>query len=126
MNTLNLRFYNQYKPLFPTRHHDIHSRIASGVDPAAFPFVSQIQESRIEDDPVMFGFKIAVLAFTSSLSSNRNVFKVRSSVPSRTIADQTRLYTLQQCEIRSEAFLITARDLVQMAFECVPRMTWEY
>jgi hypothetical protein len=95
MNMLNLRFYNQYKPLFLTWHHDIHSRIASRVDPAAFPFISQIQESRIEDDPVMFGFKIAVLVFTSSLESNWNVFKVRSSAPSQTIAAWTQLYTLQ-------------------------------
>jgi hypothetical protein len=86
---------SQYKSLCPTRHWDIHLRIASGVEPAILAFVSQIHESRMVDDPMMFRFRIAVLAFTSSLESNQNVLRVRSSVLSQTITARARLYTLQ-------------------------------
>jgi len=57
---------SQYKVKYRNQHHGVHSRMVSGADPDVFPPVSQIQESRILEDPGMFGFRTAVLAFTSS------------------------------------------------------------
>jgi len=86
---------SQYKVKYRNQHHGIHSRMVSGADPDVFPPVSQIQESRILEDPGMFGFRTAVLAFTSSFERSWNVPNVRSSAPSRTIASQAQLYTLE-------------------------------
>ena len=60
--------------------------MALGADPDTRAPVSQIQDSRIVDDPGVFGSKIAVLALTSSLVSSLNLFNIFSSAPSRTMA----------------------------------------
>ena len=69
----------------------LHSRMVSAAEPDSPDPVSQIHESRRVEDPGMLGFKIAVLAFTSSLVSSLYVLNVRSSAPSRTIAARARL-----------------------------------
>ena len=86
---------SQYKVEYRNQHHGIHSHMVSGADPDVFPPVSQIQESRILEDPGMFGFRTAVLAFTSSFERTWNVLNVRSSALSRTIASRAQLYTLE-------------------------------
>lgn len=100
--------------------------MASGDDPDILGPVSQIHDSRIFDDPGMFGFKIAVLAFTSSLERSLNLFNVSWSAPSQTIAVRARLYTLEYCEIWSVICTIVDRDLVHMLFEGADRITCEY
>ena len=69
--------------------------MVSGVEPDVLPPIPQIQDNRRAEDPGLFGFRIAVLAFTSSLESSRNVFKVASSAPNRTIAARARQYILE-------------------------------
>jgi len=86
---------SQYKVKYRNQHHGVHSRMVSGADPDVFPPVSQIQESQILEDPGMFSFRTAVLAFTSSFERSWNVPNVRSSAPSQTIASQAQLYTLE-------------------------------
>ena len=71
---------SQYKVKYRKQHHGIHSRMVSGADPDVFPPVSPIQESRILEDPGMFSFRTAVLAFTSS-----------SIIPTRTSLYRTTL-----------------------------------
>jgi hypothetical protein len=69
--------------------------MASGADPDNLGPVSQIQERHILEDPGMLGFKMAVLAFTSSLVRTLNLLNVVSSAPSQTNAARARQYTLE-------------------------------
>jgi len=86
---------SQYKVKYRNQHHGVQSHMVSGANPDVFPLVSQIQESRILEDPGMFSFRTAMLAFTSSFERSWNVPNVCSSAPSRTIASWARLYTLE-------------------------------
>ena len=72
---------------------DLHSCIVSDADPAVFLLIFQIQESRSDEELGMFGLRIAILAFTSSLDKTQNFFNVESSAPSQTIAIWALLYT---------------------------------
>jgi hypothetical protein len=58
----------------------------SGANPVNLGPVSQIQESQRVKDPGIFGSRMAVLAFTSSLERSLNLINVCSSAPSRTMA----------------------------------------
>ena len=69
--------------------------MVSGANPDVRTPVSQIQESRILEDPGMFGLRIAVLALMLSFERRWNVLSVRSSALSRTIATRARLYALE-------------------------------
>jgi len=86
---------SQYKVEYWNQHHGIHFRMVSGADLDVFPPVSQIHESRILEDPGMFSFRTAMLAFTLFFERSWNVPNVHSSAPSRTIASRARLYTLE-------------------------------
>jgi len=100
--------------------------MASGADPAILGPVSQIHERRMVEDPGIFGSKIAVLAFTSSLESNLNLVKVRSSTPSRTIAARAWQYTLENCATWSLMRIMAVRDRVRTPLEGADRITCEY
>ena len=69
--------------------------MVSGADPDVQTPVFQIQESQILEDPGMFGFRIAMLAFTSSFERSWNVLSVCSSTLSQIIATLDWLYTLE-------------------------------
>ena len=125
MNTLNFRHCMSIQDEI-SGHNGLHSRMASGADPGVLGPVSQIQESRRLEDPGMFGFKMAVLAFTSSLVRSLNLFNVGSSAPSRTIAARARQYTLEYCAIWSEIRRMAIRDRVRVPFEGASRITCEY
>ena len=104
----------------------LHSRMASGADPDILGPVSQIQDSRILDDPGIFGSKMAVLAFTSSLVRTLNLVKVVSSAPSRARAARAWQYILEYCEIWSVMRMMAVRDRVQVPLEGAERITCEY
>jgi hypothetical protein len=97
--------------------------MASGADPDILGPVSQIQERRMVEDPGIFGSKMAVLAFTSSLVSNLNLVKVRSSAPSRTIAARARQYTLENCATWSVMRTMAERDRVRTPLDGAERIT---
>jgi len=69
--------------------------MVSGADPDVWTPVSQIQESQILEDPGMFSFRIAMLAFTSSFERSWNVLSVQLSTLSWIIATLDQLYTLE-------------------------------
>ena len=125
MNTFNSGKVNANANI-QTAHDHLHSCIVSDADPEFLSPVCQIQESRRVEDPGMFGSKIAVLAFTSSLQRSLNLFKVDWSAPSRTIAARAQLYTLEYCAIRSEMFWMADRDRVRIALDGAERITCEY
>ena len=100
--------------------------MVSAADPPDPDPVAQIHESCRDVDPGMFGSIMAVLAFTSSLTRTLNLFKVRSSAPSQTIAARARQYTREYCEIRSEILRMTDRDRVRAPLVGAERSTCEY
>jgi hypothetical protein len=124
MYTLNFETVNTRTDRYPQL--GLHSRIASGADPDSRGPVAQIQDRRMFEDPGIFGSKMAVLAFTSSLVSNRNFAKVGSSAPSRTIAARARQYTLENCATWSVMRMIAERDRVRTPLEGAERITCEY
>jgi hypothetical protein len=78
------------------------------------------------EDPGIFGSKMAVLAFTSSLVSSWNFVKVGSSAPSRTIAARARQYTLENWATWSVMRMIADRDRVRAPLDGAERITCEY